>query len=99
MATVTDEIESALRVGSISQEVRFGVTRLGGVALSSMEPLKPATNRVSSRVRTRSVPTTVGPEVMSPATPEVALYFHEASVMDGVVVVSSGMVMVVFGPH
>ncbi|CAB4324604.1 unannotated protein [freshwater metagenome] len=97
--TVTGEIESPVSVGSISQEVRLGVTRFGGVALSSIEPLKPAVNLVSSRVMTRSVPTTVGPEVMRPANPEVAVYFHDESVIDGVVEVSSGMVMVVFGPH
>ena len=73
VATVTGVIESAVSVGSICQEVRFGVMRFGGVALSSIEPLKPATNLVSSRVMTRSVPTIEGPEVMSPARPEVAL--------------------------
>ena len=73
VAAVTDSMESALSVGFISHEVRFGVTRFGGVALSSMDPLKPAMNFVSSSVMTRSVPTTVGPEVMSPAKPEVAL--------------------------
>ena len=73
VATVTGAIESAERVGASCHEVRFGVTRFGGVALSSIEPLNPATNFESSSVRTRSSPTTIGPDVMRPASPEVAV--------------------------
>jgi hypothetical protein len=90
---------SPLIVGSTDHDVLFGVVWFGGVIASRMVPLKPPMNAESLMVKTRLLPTTVGGLVISPADPLVAEYNQLASVIDGVVPVSSGIVMVVFGPH
>ena len=59
-------------VGRMDQLVLFGVTRFGGVAVRVMEPEYPETNWSESTPMTRLVPTTVGPDVISPADPLVA---------------------------
>ncbi len=72
---------------------------MGGVAVREMLPLFPAVSAESLRPRTRLSPITVGPLVSSTAGLEWAVKDQLGSFIGGVVVVSSGMVTVRFGPH
>ena len=62
-----------VNVGSIDHVVALGVTSLGGVTCSRMDPLVPPTKSASLRRMTRLPSTTVGGPRSRPAAPDVAV--------------------------